>query len=237
MDPKSPDPSTCSVETSTPSGMTSLSPSPSRSFGSSYDSRDSFAFLDYKLPPVDCSEGRVIQHAKQVMSNLFKKHDPMIFKIGYTHNPVWRWTNRLYGYVLDKHKYTNMVVMYQSDECRGPAMLEACLIDIYRRFLVWLRSHFPQYVKPMIHSAIFWGTGPSKSLTMFWISWVLGSTTLPRSPGKPGCKNEKSGGDSVAIPSSESSCSCVYVVYRSFKYPPPVKPLKPFKVISTGRKT
>ena len=102
--------------------------------------------------------------------------NPMIFKIGYTHNPVWRWTNRLYGYVLDKHKYTNMVVMYQSDECRGPAMLEACLIDIYRSFLVWLRSHFPQYVKPMIHSAIFWGTGPSKSLTMFWISWVLGST-------------------------------------------------------------
>ena len=135
MDPMSPDPSTCSIETSTPSGMTSLSASPSRSIDSSCDS---LAFLDYKLPPADCSEGRVIQHAKQVMSNLFKKHDPMIFKFGYTHNPTWRWTNRLYGYVLDKHKYTNMVVIYQSAECRGPAMLEACLIDIYRSFLVRL---------------------------------------------------------------------------------------------------
>ena len=87
----------------------------------------------------------------------------------------------------------------------------------------------------MIPKVIFWCAGSSYSSAMILFFWVLGSLTLARSPGKPGCKNEKSGGDNVAIPSSGSSC-CVYVVYRSFKYPPPVKPLKPFKVISTGQK-
>ena len=50
-------------------------------------------------------------------------------------------------------------------------------------------------------------------------------TALPS--GKPGCKNIRLGGDSVLVPSNslDGGQFSTYVVYRSFKYPPPTKPL------------
>lgn len=43
------------------------------------------------------------------------------------------------------------------------------------------------------------------------------------SPGRPGCRNIKLGGDNTEPPSSVSEgWYATYVVYRSFKYPPPV---------------
>lgn len=40
------------------------------------------------------------------------------------------------------------------------------------------------------------------------------------SPGRPGCRNVKGGGDNV-IPSSDGWYA-TYVVYRSFRYPPAI---------------
>lgn len=101
---------------------------------------DSLAFLDYKLPPLGCSAGRVLQHCKQVMQSLFSKHEPMTFKFGYTHCPEWRWSNQLYGYeTRDFNKFTNMVILFQSTECYSPGMLEAALIDLYRS--TWSYKH------------------------------------------------------------------------------------------------
>ena len=92
---------------------------------------DETDFLEYKLAPVGSPAGKVLAHAKRVMSTLFRKHQPMIFKFGYTHSPRWRWSNTLYGYKFDRaHKWSNMVVLHQSEEASGPAMLEAMLIDI-----------------------------------------------------------------------------------------------------------
>ena len=56
--------------------------------------------------------------------------------------------------------------------------------------------------------------------------------------GKPGCRNVKAGGDTIGVPcdslgEGQSRCS-TYVVYRSFKYPPPVKPYEPIRVKSTS---
>ena len=68
--------------------------------------------------------------------DLFSKHDPMIFKIGYSHNVTWRWSNTLYGYQFDRaDKWTKMVILYESTEPFGPAMLEASLIDLYKSTL------------------------------------------------------------------------------------------------------
>ena len=57
--------------------------------------------------------------------------------------------------------------------------------------------------------------------------------------GRPGCRNVNSGGDTVLIPSfqslDESRC-CTYIVYRSFKYPPPIAPYGPGKIRSTIQK-
>lgn len=60
---------------------------------------------------------------------------------------------------------------------------------------------------------------------------------LPALPGMPGCKNIKAGGDNVMPPSDssgEGKC-CTYVVYRSFRYPPPVPPIQPLIVRSCAR--
>ena len=42
------------------------------------------------------------------------------------------------------------------------------------------------------------------------------------SPGRPGCRNIKAGGDSVALEESEGWYA-TYFVYRSFRYPPPIR--------------
>ena len=90
-------------------------------------------FLDSMLPPEGATAGKVLRHAKSAMMTLFAKHEPMIFKIGYSHNAIWRWSNSLYGYKFDKmHKWSNMVVLYESTEPFGPAMLEASLIDLFQ---------------------------------------------------------------------------------------------------------
>jgi hypothetical protein len=76
--------------------------------------------------------GRVLQHCLEVTERLFRKHEPLIFKFGYTHNPCWRWANDLYGYVKAKEKWSNMIILWISDEPSGPAMLESALIEIFK---------------------------------------------------------------------------------------------------------
>lgn len=97
---------------------------------------DSLEFLDYKLPPPGVSAGRVLQHAKSVLSTLIQKEQPLIFKVGYTHNPMFRWANTLYGYQVGRyHKWSKMLVLFESTEAAGPAMLEAALIQLFRSTL------------------------------------------------------------------------------------------------------
>ena len=98
--------------------------------------RENLEFLKYMLPPNGATAGRVLHHAKASMTKLFTQYQPMIFKIGYTHNPEWRWTNDLYGYKFDRDMWEAMVILYQSEESGGPSMLEASLIDIYKGILV-----------------------------------------------------------------------------------------------------
>ncbi|CAL1173774.1 unnamed protein product [Cladocopium goreaui] len=81
------------------------------------------SFLEYKLPPANATAGKVLLHAKSIVNKLFAKHCPMIFKIGYSHNPVFRWNNELYGYKFSRDKWTNMVVLFESAEVHGPAFL------------------------------------------------------------------------------------------------------------------
>lgn len=88
--------------------------------------------IEFKIPKAPMTAGQVLQHCLRVSDQLFGKHDPMIFKFGYTHNPCWRWANKLYGYVTSREKWSNMVVLWVSEEPAGPAMLESALIEIYK---------------------------------------------------------------------------------------------------------
>ena len=105
-------------------------------------------YLEYHTPPIGVPAGRVLHHAKRVVTALFAQEAPLIFKFGYTHNPRWRWENNLYGYKLDKaHKWSKLMVLYECTEVSGPAMLEATLIELYGSTLM---KHFDWF-------SSFWG--------------------------------------------------------------------------------
>ena len=87
----------------------------------------------YNLPADGCSAGKVLQHAVRAMEKLFRKHEPMIWKVGYTHNAEFRWSNDLYGYATSRDKWSCMVVLFKTNEPFSPAMLEAALIDKFGR--------------------------------------------------------------------------------------------------------
>lgn len=91
-----------------------------------------FECIQFKAPRYGVSAGRVLEHAHGVLTSLFAKQDPCIFKIGITHNPCWRWSNTMYGYRNARDRWTNMVVIYVAEEPFSPSMLEAALIDQYR---------------------------------------------------------------------------------------------------------
>ena len=88
--------------------------------------------IAFRLPPSNAEAGHVLRHATGVLESLFRQQDPLIFKIGVTHDPVWRWSNHLYGYCRDVDSWKGMIVFYLSTESAGPGMLEASLIDKYR---------------------------------------------------------------------------------------------------------
>ena len=90
----------------------------------------------FQLPGLGASAGKVLTHAVRVLETLFKNWDPLIFKVGWSHHPVWRWNNAMYGYGHSRDRWTQMIVVYFSLEPHGPAMLEAALIDKFSSTLV-----------------------------------------------------------------------------------------------------
>lgn len=77
--------------------------------------------------------GTILRHAFNSMEKLFAQHWPMVYKIGFTHDPHSRWWNPVYGYAADKHqRWESMAVIYASVESTGPAFVEAALIQKYK---------------------------------------------------------------------------------------------------------
>lgn len=94
----------------------------------------------FQLPRFGALAGAVVSHAMTRVEDLFERHDPCIFKFGWTHNPAWRWNGRLYGYRHDKDKWTAMIILHYSLEPHGPAMLEGALIHRFQSTLAWKLS-------------------------------------------------------------------------------------------------
>ena len=89
--------------------------------------------IQFRLPRLGALSGSVVQHATNVIEELLLSQSPCTFKIGFTHCPLWRWGNKLYGYVTSKDKWSTMFILYLTPEPYSPSMLEAALIDKYKR--------------------------------------------------------------------------------------------------------
>ena len=91
--------------------------------------------IHFTLPKSNAVAGAVLAHAIRIVEKIFSQHDPMIFKLGYTHNPHWRWCNGIYGYQHAVDKWTTMTILYAAPEPFSAAMLEAALIEKYQSTL------------------------------------------------------------------------------------------------------
>lgn len=89
----------------------------------------SIGSIGFRLPKSLAVAGAVLRHCIFIIENLFLKHYPLIFKIGFTHDCVWRWSNSIYGYGHARDRWSNMIILHICAEPFTAAMLEAALIE------------------------------------------------------------------------------------------------------------
>lgn len=100
--------------------------------------------IRFDLPAAGIVAGSVLHHASCRIDSLFHTYEPMIWNVGFTHHPVWRWSNEVYGYQHSRDLWSQMVVLHIATEPHGPAMLESALIDKFRCSL-GCKQVTPQY--------------------------------------------------------------------------------------------
>ena len=84
--------------------------------------------LSYSLPRLRSSAGQILQHGIRVIQKALDQKRPCTFKIGFSHNPIYRYYNEQFGYFFGKDRFEGLCVLYISHEPTGPAFLEAALI-------------------------------------------------------------------------------------------------------------
>ena len=104
----------------------------SESLRALYTRCSSLGCIRFALPPFRCTAGVALRSAIRQTEALFRRHEPLIFKFGFTHSPLWRWTNGLYGYANSADSWSEMVILYVTKESSGAAMMEAALIEKYQ---------------------------------------------------------------------------------------------------------
>lgn len=93
--------------------------------------------LDYNIPPKKgMLAGGILKHCYAALDAILTAQYPCIYKVGYTHNPSWRFHNSVYGYRHDAAKWSNMVVLYAASETISPSFVEAALIQRHKGHLM-----------------------------------------------------------------------------------------------------
>ena len=94
-----------------------------------FERMDQEAHMSYKLPKPGATAGRILAHATSEFGVLYEKQSPMTFKFGITHNPIFRWYHRPYGYKYGVEKFEHMLIVYAASNPIAPAFLEASMIQ------------------------------------------------------------------------------------------------------------
>ena len=89
-------------------------------------------YIKYDLPAKGLLPGKVLKHIYGVLDQCIEKKWPMIYKLGATHNPPFRYSNNLYGYEHEKVKWDGMTVCFCSAEPTAIAFAEAAAIQKYK---------------------------------------------------------------------------------------------------------
>ena len=165
-------------------------------------------YILHRFPKKKSTTGTALKYVLAQVSSLLKKEYPCVYKIGFTHSLKWRWCNKLYGYKFDRDKYEVMVGLFMSAHPIGAALMEAFLINQYQG-----NSPCNMFCKRCFGLLVF--------RPAYEFHYHVTPTLL--SSGSPGCRNERSGGDSIADENAGGPFF-TYIVYRRLKNPPPLPP-------------
>ena len=104
--------------------------------------------LHIDLPKYGATAGQVLLHSKTVLEKLLNREKPLVFKIGYTHCPKFRFRNRKFGYADAREGWQHMLVIFVSHETVGPSYVEASMIqcfrgnsDMFQNYIVCIYEH------------------------------------------------------------------------------------------------
>jgi len=89
--------------------------------------------LEFQLPSKGSLPGLILKHGVSTVEKKLHREGPLVWKVGITHDPAFRFWNPVFGYAIDRHqKWQKMVILYISHEHCGPAFLEAALIHKFK---------------------------------------------------------------------------------------------------------
>lgn len=89
--------------------------------------------MDYQLPRNTALAGEVLRHIYRCIEKYKEKKWPMVFKVGLTHDPIWRYENSLYGYQHDRcMKWDGMRVVFCTSSAAAAAFAEAAAIQRFK---------------------------------------------------------------------------------------------------------
>lgn len=175
--------------------------------------------MTYKLPKPGLTAGRILRHAEHIFEGLMDKHQPMSFKFGLTHCPRFRWYHKPYGYKHGVEKFESMVIVFASPIVTGPAFLEAALISKYGSPPATIAHR-----KQLLNSIMIQLHNLYLMVLLFFSPINLMSINPAMNLGVKGCQNFLPGGDTSDY--GGDGPFFTYIVFRSFKYPPPVPPIQ-----------
>jgi hypothetical protein len=93
--------------------------------------------LTLNLAPKGSLAGAQLKHMYNFVENLVKRESPLVFKIGYTHDPHTRFRNKRYGYTSDSfHKWQSMAILFAGSNSTAAAYIEAAAIQKFKGHLV-----------------------------------------------------------------------------------------------------
>ena len=81
------------------------------------------------LPKKGAIAGQILKHVYHSLDMHLQREAPSIYKVGFTHDPSWRFHNAIYGYCKAAERWEGMVILFISHEPYGPAFVEAATIQ------------------------------------------------------------------------------------------------------------
>ena len=97
--------------------------------------------IDYSLPAKNSTSGQVLERTKKLIERVVSALSPAIYKIGFTHDPAFRWNNKTFGYQKAIEKWDGMLVMYAGSNAMVASFVEAAMIQWFLGDLMFLKKN------------------------------------------------------------------------------------------------